>query len=176
MGNFLRDRVIGVLFGNRVDGIAAAAAVVWALDQLEDTKRGQVLDVARLTPGETYTVATRPPPGRKERKLEGRANALSRQIARVEVSPRKVRSAQRDVSAAIARLERAGEGTRAGSKRLRAVTKAEARLVALTAWSGKETKLRTELARHTEELERLRAAALASARSRRRRPLRREFR
>ena len=176
MGNFLRDRVIGVLFGNRVDGIAAAAAVVWALDQLEDTKRGRVLDVARLTPGETYTVATRPPPGRKERKLEVRANKLSRQIARVEVSPRKVRSAERDVSAAMKKLDRAGEGTRVKSKRQRTVAKAEKRLTELTTWSSREARLRAELDRHTAEIERLRAAALASARSRTRRPLRREFR
>lgn len=173
---FLRDRVIGAVFGNRVDGIAAAAAIVWALDQLEDTRRGQLLDVARLSPGETYTVATRPPPARKERKLEDSANTLSRQIARLEPSPRKVRSAKRDLSAALKKLDRAGEGTRCRSNRERTVAKAEKRLTALTTSSGREARLRAELDRHTAEIERLRAAALASARSRRRRPLRREFR
>jgi len=176
VAGFLRDRVIGLAFGNTAQGLLGATMVVWALDKANEAKRGVTLDVAHVRPGETYTVTTRPAPGRKERKAEKRALELQRQLRRVEVSPRKVRAAEREVSAAARKLEKTHPGTRSAARRRKALAAGEQRLGALTTPSRKEARMRAELEVHLAEIDRRRSAALANARSRPRRPLVREFR
>lgn len=131
MGAVIRARILQRVLGGGPAGLAAAAAFRWGWEKYKEGKRPDVLAVSTLKPGETYTVVTRPAPGRKERKLAKRSAAVHE------------------------RLEKASRPTRAQKKADRGYRKAERKALRAKAGSSKEARWARRAREMAEEQARL---------------------
>lgn len=178
MAGLVRQRLLATVFGGGVAGAVASSGATWIWEQAREALGGEPerLDVARLAPGETYLVTTRPPMGRAERRLDARARSLQAALAEAERPSRRTRR----VALRLAKAQRTESRARTGSRRQRRATARAERLGPrfdrLTAPTPRQERQRVELERTRAELARHREAALAAARgSKRRRPVERRL-
>lgn len=167
----LRDRTVRKVFGGGIQGSLAEKGIDWLVDETRSAIRGEPesLGAVKLQPGETYTVIARPPATRAERKLAVRVDALEAAERKLSRATKHQKRAARRLARAQRRLDRRKPGT----PRYRRAATAEARLARrfdqVMAPSKKLTRVRSEMASATRELERSRAASLRTARGARKR-------
>lgn len=161
----VRQRALNQLFGNGFGAFAAATATGWLVDQLRKAfdDSGERLDTARLRPGESYIVTTRPPLGRRERSLVDARKKIDSRIKRATVaSPRAVKAA-RSYNAAMKKAERAREGSRRKARRVRRVDRLGSALDQRLEPSPKTRQLMEKRAEIDAEIIELETAARRSA-------------
>lgn len=105
MASVVRNRLLGRVLGGGIDGMVALAVVDALMERVRASRNdGDILIRARLEPGETYLVTTRPAPDRKERRLLSARSAAEAKLARAErPTRRRRRAARRDREAALLR-------------------------------------------------------------------------
>ena len=160
----LRTKATERIFGTGVTGLIAGSLLGWFLDEALEalSKEGERLDLARLVPGETYLVSTRPPMTRKESKLTAKHAAASRELAKMtRPSGSTIRVARR-----LARAQRGAERADAGSNRRKKLEARADRLGvrydAMTKPSAKQSALQAKVDAMATELEVHRAKAMAT--------------
>lgn len=165
-----RRVVLEKVFGSGTSGLIAATAVGWMVDRVQEARRNEPerLDTARLVPGETYLVTTRPPMSRAEAKVVAAHEALTKKQRALDRPNRATVSTAKK----LARAQRAADKRTVGSRRQRrAARRADqlgTRFDAMTAPTPQQLRLSATIA----DLERQRVAyrteALRSTKPRRR--------
>ena len=165
-------KAVNKLYGDGAAGFVAAAVADRAIVALKASakKEPELLDVSSLRPGETVTVTTRPPVGRKERKLVKRSKKAHARLDKAERASRKLKRAHRDRSRG-----RAGAGTtrspsRSASGPPARPSRARIRVHALEVPSRKVRKFRADAASIDAALAKRREKVFAKASKRRRPP------
>lgn len=166
----LRQQLLNRVFGQGAGGFLAATAAGWLVDQYRDNRAPERLDTARLEPGETYLVTTRPAFSRAERKLARRRTATQHQLAKITRPTRRQRRTARRLAATQKKVERQPPGSSRRARNERMAAELGARFDALTAPSPKQRRAEQQLATLDARLVELRAEALARAAKGRRRP------
>ena len=169
----LRQQALSKLFGDGASGVIAAAVAAWAADQAREALRRtpQLLDTTKLIPGETYTVRTRPPLDRSERRLTTQYESASRALAKLAQPSR----AQMRVATRLAKAQRRADRRPGDLSRAVDAEVLGIEFDKLMAPTAKQQKLLKEVDRLDRELEARRAAALAAHRRHRRPPRARRF-
>jgi len=166
-------RLLGNLFGEGFAADLAGRGVVYLADEARGALRKdeERVTLARLRPGETYTVIARPRPTRRERRLAASQRSVERRFEKVTRPNRAQLRAARRLARTQARLERAREGTRRHARLVRKEQRRGDRFDLLMRPSRRELRLARELTELTAELDRERERNFQRARgSRRRRP------
>lgn len=173
-----RLQTIGLtrVFGRGPAGLVAAGAIGWLTDQIKKSKEPERLDTARLVPGETYLVTTRPGMNRAERRDAKRLRGARGKLTKATRPTRKVRRTAAKASAAQRKAGKAKPGTK---RRVRNERKAEVLLTRyerLTTPTPQQLKLERRVAELSARMDAHRAHALATARrGKRRAPRTRTF-
>ena len=173
----LRTKATERIFGTGVTGLIAGSLLGWFLDEAFEAlgKEGERLDLARLVPGETYLVSTRPPMSRKESKLAARHAAASQELAKMtRPSGSTIRVARR-LSRAQRKVERADAGSKRQAKQEAKAERLGARYDAMTKPSPKQSALQAKVDSMAAELEVHRSKAMATT-PKRNRPRNQVFR
>jgi hypothetical protein len=76
----LRELGLVRVFGRGPAALVAGSAVNWLIDQARESRQPERLDTARLVPGETYLVTTRPGMNRAERRDSKKLRASSAKL------------------------------------------------------------------------------------------------
>lgn len=176
----LRLQVLNRVFGQGMSGFVAASLVGWLIDQIRAGDDPERLDVARLQPGETYLVTTRPPMSRAERRDRKRRDKVAAALEKESAPSRKLRRTTRRLDTRQRKLTKA----KPGSKRARELEAETAELAARVARLAAPTPRRTMLEAAATVLDQRladhRDAAIAAARKKsgaaRRSPRTRTFR
>lgn len=176
----LRHRVLDRVFGQGLSGFVAASLLGWLIDQIRAVDDPERLDVARLAPGETYLVTTRPAMSRAERRDARRREKVAAALAKESAPSRRLRRSARSLDRKNRKLARASDGSRR-QRRLVAETAALAERVAeLSVPSVRQQRLEATVAELDGRLARQRDRAVAAARKKsgaaKRRPRVRTFR
>jgi hypothetical protein len=177
MAGVVRTQVLRRVFGSGATGAIGAGVASWALDRLSEGIRhdAELLDVSKLRVGETYTVATRPAPTRRERKLASRLDAAERRV-RAATKPT---GPQRRAARALERAQRKAAKARPGSpkaERLGAEADAlEARYRQVSRRTPKQARVIAERDAVRAQYEAEQAKSLAAARRSARPPRRRTW-
>lgn len=160
----LRLLVLDRVFGQGMSGFLAASAVGWLVDQIRAVDEPERLDTARLQPGETYLVTTRPAMSRAERRDVKRRAKVGAALQKESTPSRKLRRSAKQLDARQQKLATA----KPGSKRRRAleveVAELSARVAKLSAPSARQTMLEATAKVLDQRLDRHRDAAIAAAR------------
>ena len=158
----LRQQALSKLFGEGTGGVVAAAVAGWAADQLRQSWRRtpQLLDTATLIPGETYTVRTRPPLDRVERRLTARYESASDALAKMARPNRQ----QRRTAIRLATAQRRAARRPDDPARAADAEELGRKFDALMTPTSRQRKLVAEVDRLGTELEARREAALSSRR------------
>lgn len=159
MAGGLQQRALSRIFGDGFPSLVAASALGWVVDQLRDSRqRSEVLETARLIPGETYTVRTRPPMSRAERRTAERLEKSQQALARLEVPSAK----QRRIALKLRRAQRRADRRPDDGGRVLAARRVGARFDKLMAPSPRHQRLIDEVASLGRELDEQRDAAIAA--------------
>ncbi len=173
MGAVIRARILQRVFGGGPAGLAAVAAFRWGWQKFREGRQPDVLAVSTLKPGETYTVVTRPAPGRKERTLAKRSAALHERLEKASRPTRAQRKADRNYRKAERKAVRAKAGSareERWARRARTLASEQARL---SQPSRRQRALERKAAQADERLDAVRQRTLAKARRGTRRTRRR---
>ena len=173
-----RERALNKAFGTGVTGAIGVSIVEWGIKRVSAAfdDDGEVLDVSRLIPGETYEITTRPAPDRAERKLAARVERLDRQAARITTPTRSRRKVAKKVDKARTAAERAAGNTAKQARILGELAGLEARCATLSTPTARQQKILDERDRRSAELRAREAAAIEAARRHARSPRRQVFR
>jgi hypothetical protein len=129
MASVVRNRLLGRVFGGGIDGMVALAVVDALMERVRASRNdGDVLIRARLEPGGTYLVTTRPAPDRKERRLLSARAAAEAKLTRAErPTRRRGRAARRNREAAVLRERIAELDAAIEARRSRQIARAKRR-------------------------------------------------
>lgn len=163
----LRQQALDRAFGRGAGGFVAATAIGWFIDQVRSSNQPERLDTARLVPGETYLVTTRPAMNRKERRDSKKLRRRTAKLDQVRRPGRATRRTARKLGAAQRKVGKAKPGTRRAARRERRAAELGTRFDTLTAPSREQRKLEAEVARLSGRLEEHRRRALAASASKR---------
>lgn len=159
----LRQTALDRAFGKGAGGFLAATVIGWFIDQVRASKQPERLDTARLVPGETYIVTTRPGMGRVERRDARRLAGAQQKLRKVQRPGRRTRATAAKLSRAQRRASAAPVGSRRKVRNERKVEVLSVRFDRLTTPSREQQKLEADIARFSGRMEQHRAAALAKA-------------
>lgn len=172
MAGGLRQRALSKVFGDGATGFVAASALSWIVEQLRDSRdNAGVLETARLIPGETYIVRTRPPMGRSERRMAERLERASTALARMEQPSAK----QRRVALRLRKAQRRVDHRPGDAGRALAAQRLGERFDKVMAPSSRHQRLIDEVATLTRQLDERRDVAVAAMGRRRPSRTRRYF-
>jgi len=163
------------VFGKGPAGFVAASVLGWLVDQVRESKQPERLDTARLVPGETYLVTTRPGMNRAERRDAKRLRGAQEQLARKQRPTRPVRRTASKLAAAERKAGTAKPGSKRRVRNERKVEVLGAELDALVAPTRQQLKLERRVAELSARMDTHRAAALKSTSRKRRAPRTRTF-
>lgn len=107
----VRQQALDRAFGQGLGGFVAASALGWLIDQFREGKQPERLDTARLVPGETYLVTTRPAMSRAERRDVARRQKAAAKLEKASRPPRKAVKAARKRDVATKRAAKAKAGS-----------------------------------------------------------------
>lgn len=165
-----RRVVLEKVFGAGTSGLIAASAVGWMVDRVQEARRNEPerLDTARLAPGETYLVTTRPAMSRAEAKVVAAHDALTKKQRALERPNRKTVTTAKRLARAQRTVDKTPDGSRRHRRAVRRADQLGTTFDAMTVPTPQQLKLAATIA----ELERQRVAfrteALRSAKPRRR--------
>ena len=158
------------VFGKGPAGFVAASAIGWLTDQIRESKQPERLDTARLVPGETYLVTTRPGMNRAERRDAKKLRATQRRLAKVAAPSRTARRTAVELAAAQRRVAKAKPGTKRLVRNERKVEVYGARFDRLVAPTPKQQRLEQQVAALSVRMDEHRTRAIAKATGGKRRP------
>lgn len=159
----LRQTALDRAFGKGAGGFLAATAIGWFIDQVRASKQPERLDTARLVPGETYLVTTRPGMGRSERRDAKRLSDAQHKLRKAQRPNRRTRSTATKLAKAQRRAAGASVGSRRKVRNERKVEVLSVRFDRLTTPSREQRKLEADVARLSGRMQQHRSAALAKA-------------
>lgn len=163
----LRQLALDRAFGKGAGGFLAASAIGWLIDQVRSADEPERLDTARLVPGETYLVTTRPPMTRSERRDAKRLAAATAKLEKERTPSRRTRRTAAGLAKAQRRAGAAAEGSRRKVRNERKVEVLGAEFDRLTTPSREQRKLEASVVALSSRMERHRADALAASGKRR---------
>jgi len=175
MIQLLRERALAKVLGDGVTGMVGASIVEWGVKRVAAAfdDNGELLDVSKLLPGETYEITTRPAPDRKERKLAKRVDDLDRRAARITAVTRSQRRVERKLAKSTRAATKAASDTKRHARLVGEIAGYEFQLQKLTTPSPRDQRTLDERDRRRAELAEREAAVIAAAR-RDARPARRQ--
>jgi hypothetical protein len=96
----LQTRLVARVFGGGTSGLIGASLLSWVVAKLRDGRQpaSELIDLAQLEPGETYTITTRPAPNRKVRKALAAEADAERRLRRATRRRRSSRRPTRQVA------------------------------------------------------------------------------
>lgn len=162
-----RQQLLDRAFGKGAGGFVAASAIGWLIDQVRAGKQPERLDTARLVPGETYLVTTRPAMNRRERRDAKRLRATTERLEKARRPDRSTRRTARKLGRAQRKVTKAKGGSRKFVRNERKVEVLGARFDRLTAPTPEQRKLEVRVAELSGRMEEHRRAALAANTSKR---------
>ncbi len=166
------SKALGDGFGADVAGRASAYLVDEARKAVD---RDEIpVSHVRLRPGESYTVVARPAPTRSERKLARRKKALQAQERQLGAPTRRQRRLARKLRASQRRVDHRRVGTRRHAAAVATEAVRGARFDAAMEPTRKQTAVRDELRKVSDELDAVRGSRFAAVREKRRIAGRRE--
>lgn len=171
----LRQVALDRAFGKGAGGFLAASVVGWLIDQIRSADQPERLDTARLVPGETYVVTTRPAMTRTERRDAKRLAASTAKLHKATTPGRSTRSTAAKLARAQRKAAKASAGSRRAVRNERKVEVLGARFDRLTTPTPQQRKLEVQVAELSVRMDEHRRAALATTAKRRRRPRTRTF-
>ena len=137
----VRQQALDRAFGQGIGGFAAASALGWLIDQLREGKQPERLDTARLVPGETYLVTTRPAMSRAERRDLDRRRKAGAKLEKVSRPKRRARKATKKRDVAAKRAAKASPGSAKQAKYQTCADEMDRIVTRLTAPTPQQAKL-----------------------------------
>ncbi len=168
---WLLARLLGNLFGEGFGADLAGRGVVYLGDQARDALRKdeERVTLARLRPGETYTVVARPKPTRRERKLAAAQRGVEQRFDKASRPSRAQLRAGRRLERTQRRLDRSKEGTGRHARLVRKEQRRGDRFDRVMRPSRRQLRLAAELTTLTQQLGEERDRNFERARGTRRR-------
>ena len=157
----LRELGLVRVFGRGPAALVAGSAVNWLIDQARESRQPERLDTARLVPGETYLVTTRPGMNRAERRDSKKLRASSAKLTKQRTPNRKARTTASKLATAQKKVAKATPGSKRAVRNERKVEVLGTRFERLTAPTRQQRKLEVQVAELSARLEAHRATALA---------------
>ena len=108
----LRELGLVRVFGRGPAALVAGSAVNWLIDQARESRQPERLDTARLVPGETYLVTTRPGMNRAERRDSKKLRASSAKLTKQRTPNRKARTTASKLATAQKKVAKATPGSK----------------------------------------------------------------
>ena len=178
MREVIRTRILRRWFGDGFGGFIATSIATWAFAQLREgiSKKDEVIDVSQLRVGETYTVMTRPPPTRAERKLAVKSAKASERMHKATRPTSSERRTARELEKVQRKLAKAPAGSSKAARLRSESGRIEARYAKATAHTPRQRAYVEKAEAAQLAYEEARAASLAKARRKARPPRRRVWR